>query len=404
MKRCGLALLLVLFTAAAGQAFDTAATRLNASGYYTWGVDPESVSIPDGYIITEAVVTLYGLTSISDSPLNTLVIYLLDNPPVGWHENTDIPGVDHFAPHGCRLKPDYVDRIQGHETAVFRLAAIDDPDSWVWKIYDRPFVFEFPDAQPVKFSSALLELIDYVGNATPFGIGLDPAGAGDFTLRGLSLTLTIQAFQGPANASQLRLTFGDTNSVPVPAAPALRVISEGALGKFTFTAVDPDGDDVHLVCNTLPVGATFENGVFSWTPPFNIAKRGSAVPFALTVTASDHALSTSRTFVFWVWNTNRPPFLRELTLVPTENKTHLAYRVSAVDPDGDPLTCYADSLPVGATFDPITWRLDWNTSSVAPGVYAATFTVSDGSLKHTQTFSIEVENRSGLTDRLLTPR
>jgi hypothetical protein len=388
MKRCRITIAVVVLAVAAGGPPIASAVTLEGSGYYTWGISPNDVSIPDGYIITDAVVTLYGLTSASESLADTLVVYLLDNPPVGFHGNSDIAGVDHFAPHGCRLKPDYADRTKGYETVSFRLGAIDYPRSWVWQVYERPFSFELADAQAVAFSSAILELIDYIGNGTPFGIGLDPAGTSDFTLGGLSLTLTIQSFQGPPHKTELKLTFANPNSPPILRGPGACVVYEGAPLHLVFSAGDPDGDIVHLSAGMLPSGATFDDGVLSWKPPYDTTSTGSAVPFAVTVRAADGVLWTSRTFVIWVFNTNRPPVLVGLTPLSGEGETLLSYRVQAIDPDGDPMTCTVTQLPPGAVFDPQTWTVLWDTTAVTGGAGDITVAVSDGSLSSTRTFSM----------------
>lgn len=386
MKRYGLALAVVLCTAAAARALNTP-EKLSADCYYTWGIDPRDVVIPNGFIITQAVVTLHGLTSVSENPADTLAVYLLDNPPVGFHANIDIPGVDHFAPHGCPLISDYADRTKGLESLVCRLSEIDDPASWVWRIYGRPFSLQLPDATPVKFSSALLELIDYVGNGTPFGIGLDPEGTDDFELGGISLTLTLQAFQGPPQTTQLTFRFG-TNNPPTLFAPALLAVFEGQDMNISFSPFDPDGDPVHLSCTGLPAGAAFDNGTLSWTPSYETTSRGSSMPFAVNITAHDGFLSTSSTFFIWVLDTNRPPVLTALTLI-AEEKTTLTYRLDTIDPDGDSITCQAMQLPPGAAFDPSTLTVRWDTTAAPPGVYDATFSVSDGLLEQTRTFSLD---------------
>ncbi len=400
MKWCGLALVEILICVPLLWGLNTPSINIDSACYYTWGISPEDISIPDGYVITDAVVNLYGLSSVSDSSAGTLVVYLLDNPPIGWHENQDIPGVDHFAPHGCRLKPDYIDRLQGYETLSYRLSAINHANSWAWRVYERPFVFKLGETRSVAFSSAMLELIDYVGNATPFGIGLDPAGDDDFILGGMSLTLTVESFHGEPDTKRMRLTLGDTNSPPILNTPALRAVDEGMPLSIPLTAVDPDGDSVAISCDSLPPGAKFENGVLSWTPSYETASSDSAMPFTVYITATDGTLSTSRTLVIWVVNTNRAPLLEGLTLLATD-KSRLIYHVDASDPDGDSLTCTSTQLPPQAMLDGETRIINWETAGLASGVYDIGIEVSDGSLSHARTFSIQINaiDRPIITDR-----
>ncbi len=80
----------------------------------------------------------------------------------------------------------------------------------------------------------------------------------------------------------------NVNRPPVISCPESQTGSEGALLTFTVTASDPDADAVTLAGQDLPQGATFEGGVFRWTPTSSQA--GDYLPH---FTASDYQLSTS---------------------------------------------------------------------------------------------------------------
>ena len=44
-------------------------------------------------------------------------------------------------------------------------------------------------------------------------------------------------------------------------------VTAGKVNTLTLTTDDPDGDPVNVtLTSTLPVGATFENNVYTWTP------------------------------------------------------------------------------------------------------------------------------------------
>src|SRR5690606_27727811 len=57
----------------------------------------------------------------------------------------------------------------------------------------------------------------------------------------------------------------------------------------------------------------------------------------------------------------------------------LTVPLDAFDPDGDPLAVWADNLPPGATFDPLSSSLVWTPGYEASGIYRAVrFSASDG--------------------------
>ncbi len=72
--------------------------------------------------------------------------------------------------------------------------------------------------------------------------------------------------------------------------------------------------------------------------------------------------------------------------------TPIALQLSATDPDGDPVTYSAVGLPPGLTLDAATGLITGTVSSTAPGSYAVTVTVSDGSGSSSQSFIWTVTN------------
>lgn len=97
------------------------------------------------------------------------------------------------------------------------------------------------------------------------------------------------------------------NHPPVLAALANRIVQHHTQVTFDVTATDPDGTPVAVSLPIRPYGAVFtvDNngaGTFTWTPG------GQSVPqigdFPLTFQASDGVLTTSRTIVLTVTNTD----------------------------------------------------------------------------------------------------
>jgi len=171
----------------------------------------------------------------------------------------------------------------------------------VWDIFDYPFNFQLADSSDVSYSSSLLELIDYAGNSTPFGIGFDPNIADDFSFRGISLQLTVNSFEGEPDQSLLTFSYGDINRAPVLESLVSQTVAENEELSFVVRAEDPDGDDIEYRVRRLPYGAEFENGNFSWRPGYD-----QAGLYSVFFAARDGLAIDSTSVLIQVNNTNLP--------------------------------------------------------------------------------------------------
>ncbi|MCM8792560.1 MAG: FG-GAP-like repeat-containing protein [Candidatus Omnitrophica bacterium] len=68
----------------------------------------------------------------------------------------------------------------------------------------------------------------------------------------------------------------------------------------------------------------------------------------------------------------------------------LMFRVTAYDPEGDPLTFSAENLPEGAQFNSLTQIFRWQPTANQIGEYQVTFNVNDGGLSDSETITIDV--------------
>jgi hypothetical protein len=90
---------------------------------------------------------------------------------------------------------------------------------------------------------------------------------------------------------------------------------------------------------------------------------------------------------------NRPPVLAGIGNKTVNEGQLLSFTVSATDPDGNPLTYSASSLPSGASFNPTTKTFTWTPSYRQAGSYSSVrFTVSDSSANDTEDITITVNN------------
>ena len=172
--------------------------------YYTWGIDTDTVAIPAGSIITEAVMTIRNLSSSSDSANDSLYIHLLDEPQVGFVAGTDDGSSNPFEAQGVQMVRVHHEQSQGGQDVAYTFSELAVEYSALWEHFGFPLEFG-PDDQMVIESSLILDLIDYAGGGTSFGFGFDPNGNTDYDFDEITLELTAESFDGTNIQSPLRL-------------------------------------------------------------------------------------------------------------------------------------------------------------------------------------------------------
>lgn len=189
-------------------------------------------------------------------------------------------------------------------------------------------------------------------------------------------TFTVNDGNGGTDSEAIVITVANVNRAPVLAAIGNKIGSETAALSFTVTASDPDGGAVTLSASNLPSGAAFTpaTGVFSWTPSFGQQGTYTDVNFAV----SDGSLTDTEDITITVTHVNQAPVLGAIGNKSVNEAATLTFTVSATDPDGDPLTYSATSLPSGASLNSSTGAFSWIPSYSQSGVHNVTFSVSDG--------------------------
>ncbi len=168
-----------------GSAVSVQAHTLSANQYLIWGIAGEEVEIPAGSIITEAVLTIHDFIPSKAR----FALHLLDNAAAGVQLETQDQAGNIFAGFGVPLT--------GTATGgkwVCRLSQVNQVNSPLWDVYGYPFVIPLTDGSSVSLSSALLELIDYVGNGGGFGFGFDFTDVCTFTQ--ITLDITAKTYVG----------------------------------------------------------------------------------------------------------------------------------------------------------------------------------------------------------------
>ncbi|HXF49424.1 MAG TPA: Ig-like domain-containing protein, partial [Verrucomicrobiae bacterium] len=192
------------------------------------------------------------------------------------------------------------------------------------------------------------------------------------------------------------ITVNNVNRKPVWIAIGNKVTNEGQLLAFNVSASDPDLTIPVLSVSGLPSGAVFVDslngrGRFTWTPTFT-----QAGVYNTRFLASDGQLVDTQNITITVNDVgNQRPVLAPIGAKSTNENQLLSFRISATDPDTDPLTLSAVGLPSGAVFVDSTnsaGSFSWTPSFTQSGSYNVTFIAADASLSDSEVVTITVNN------------
>ena len=170
-------------------------------------------------------------------------------------------------------------------------------------------------------------------------------------------------------------------------------INEGEAFSFQFEAVDPDGDDLTF---SLTEGNDVENasitseGLFTFNP-----EAGQAGSYDFTVRVSDGSLFDEHDFVVIVEAANQPPVFESNPVTIAQVGEPYVYNIETSDPDGDPVTVSAITIPDWLTFtadDGGTGVLEGTPLASDIGDHEVVLQASDGEDTTNQMFTIEVRD------------
>jgi len=185
------------------------------------------------------------------------------------------------------------------------------------------------------------------------------------------------------------------NQAPVLAPIGSKLVNEGQLLSFRISATDPDGTKPVLTIANKPTNALFVDsgngaGSLVWTPDFT-----QASVYNVKFKASDGLLSDSEIVQITVNNVNRPPVLAAIGAKSVNEGQTLSFKVTATDPDGNPITLTAVNKPTNSTFVDSSGGKGgfvFNPDFTQSGVYPVTFITNDGSLADSEIVQITVNN------------
>lgn len=172
---------------------------------------------------------------------------------------------------------------------------------------------------------------------------------------------------------------------PVLAPVGNKAVAEGQILSFTLSTSDPDGDVATYSGLNLPPGVIFTGNTFAWTPGFN--QTGN---YAIRIVATTHALSDTESIVVTVGNADGPPDIAGIADTAILEDQALILPVTAVEPDGEPITWSWTGGPIGASFQGGSFA--WRPTFAQAGVYDIRFIATSGTLSDTELVRITVTN------------
>jgi RHS repeat-associated protein len=239
--------------------------------------------------------------------------------------------------------------------------------------------------------------------SAPIGLSIDPV-LGRIrwkpTMEQIGLTtIRVQAIDELGNTAEQTFSIGVRRADAFPAITSFppTQISVGATYVYLAQASNPSGNPLAYTLSMAPQGMLLnpQTGALSWTPT---ASQTGIQSVILRVTDGiGNYLTQSFSIMVTASSPNRQPVS---TSQPPQDATiasPIAYRFSAVDPDGDDLIYSVLAGPTGLTIDSTTGSLSWTPSESQIGQHAITLRASDPfGAAAVQSFLIDVRgaNRS----------
>ena len=201
----------------------------------------------------------------------------------------------------------------------------------------------------------------------------------------------------------VELTVLDVDRAPVINFPELLEINEGESKTWTFSADDPDDDELSLEMDQQIVNLYFdlENKTITWKPDYQTIKRsGGLISNLLNYFRLEHyfldnkqekialnicgeELCRTAALKLVIHNVNQAPQFNTIPTISVTETEPIKLEVSAFDPDND-LVRYYFSEPLGKRSG------EWNTDFDDRGMYTVYVTATDGQYPTTQPVNIQI--------------
>jgi hypothetical protein len=222
----------------------------------------------------------------------------------------------------------------------------------------------------------------------------------------VTVTVTDGALEPLSDSITLDIEVLETNSPPTLAAPGSYAIDVGEPLSVQLSATDGDLPAQvvrYRFAGGQPAGMTLDpvGGLIQWTP----ADEHEEATFSIQVQAYDdqvpEAVATRTLYVEVLKNPGLPPEFDPFPALVWETDGVNRVDVSAIDPEGEPVTVTADLSALTGGWPSFragegsgTATLAWGTWGVAPGTYAVPLTAATDRQSVTAELTIEIVARA----------
>ncbi len=174
---------------------------------------------------------------------------------------------------------------------------------------------------------------------------------------------------------------------PIIKSVPIDTVSEENLYSYTFEAGDYKNDPLTLNDENIPDFLSFNasTGVLSGTP-----QDSDVGNHAIRLSASDGITTVYQDFTLQVINVNDAPVVSSTPITSILEGSIYVYTVLATDPDQDPLSYEATTIPAWLSFDPVSHTLSGQPAREDVGDHQVSITISDGQLSVVHEFTITV--------------
>jgi hypothetical protein len=186
-----------------------------------------------------------------------------------------------------------------------------------------------------------------------------------------------------SDTEQFTLTVIAVDDIPVITSTAVTSATEDEVYSYQVEAFDYEGDALFFSLSQSPEGMTISDaGLIEWVP---LEGQGDQ---SVTVEVSDGNQAATQSFTLLVSAVNDAPLILSPAITEAIEDELYSYPLLVDDPEFDSLSFSLDQGPEGMTLDSnglIEWLPEEGVSSAQ-----VVFTVSDGALTDSQSFTIQV--------------
>lgn len=256
---------------------------------------------------------------------------------------------------------------------------------------DTSLAFDDPDGDVLTYSATGMPaslMIDMITGVISGTLTNADALASPYTVN-----VTADDSNGGTVIDSFMLTVNNVNDAPIFISMAPTTATADIAYSYSVLTDDPDLDPVTITAPALPAWLTLTDngdGTASLTGTPALSDLGD---HAVSLEVDDGLLSTSQDFTITVDNVNDAPSFTSTPVTAATQDAAYGYAITTDDPDADPVTITAPTLPAWLTLvdnGDGTGTLSGTPGQADVGDHAVELVVDDGGLTDTQNFTITV--------------